>query len=57
MLDLPPVAINPDNTKTRRCLSCAETFASEWAGERICKQCKQTSAWRSGVAHKRSKER
>jgi hypothetical protein len=38
--------------KKRACLSCKSTFASEWAGERVCKQCKQSSAWKSGVAHK-----
>jgi hypothetical protein len=37
-------------TKERQCLSCSGTFRSQWAGERICKLCKQTSAWRAGVA-------
>ncbi len=40
--------------KERRCLSCTELFLSHWAGERICVRCKQTSAWRSGVAYKKS---
>lgn len=38
--------------KERRCLSCEGSFTSQWAGERICKTCKQTSSWRTGVAPK-----
>lgn len=38
--------------KPRGCLSCSATFVSVWAGERICKRCKQSSAWRAGVAYK-----
>jgi hypothetical protein len=34
--------------KTRRCLVCRTPFPSEWAGERICRQCKSKAAWRSG---------
>ena len=34
--------------KERRCLMCSERFASEWPGERICKRCRQTAAWRQG---------
>ena len=34
--------------KQRRCLMCREPFPSEWAGERICKRCRQTAAWRQG---------
>lgn len=34
--------------KQRSCLSCHQTFLSEWAGERICYRCKHTSAWRTG---------
>ena len=37
-------------TKTRRCLMCREDFESEWAGERICRRCKGTTAWRTGTA-------
>ncbi len=36
--------------KTRSCLVCRESFPSEWAGERICRKCKSTAAWRSGVS-------
>ncbi len=38
--------------KERRCLNCTGQFTSLWAGERVCKRCKQTSSWRSGVASK-----
>jgi Zn finger protein HypA/HybF involved in hydrogenase expression len=34
--------------KTRRCLSCGRSFPSEWAGERVCRNCKSTEAWRRG---------
>jgi hypothetical protein len=36
--------------KTKPCLICKSPFLSEWAGERICRRCKSTTAWRSGVA-------
>ncbi len=31
--------------KTRKCLMCRNEFSSSWPGERICSNCKQTSAW------------
>ena len=34
--------------KTRRCLMCGQSFLSEWAGERVCRSCKSTAAWRTG---------
>ena len=34
--------------KTRKCLFCSQDFPSEWAGERVCKKCKATAAWRQG---------
>ncbi len=34
--------------KTRKCLLCTTNFESEWAGERVCKKCKATAAWRQG---------
>jgi hypothetical protein len=34
----------------RHCLSCAVLFDSAWAGERICRRCKATVAWRNGAA-------
>ncbi|MEQ9812815.1 MAG: hypothetical protein RLO50_08530 [Azospirillaceae bacterium] len=38
-----------DATTTRLCLRCRNSFASTWAGERICSRCKGTSAWRMGT--------
>ena len=35
--------------KTRQCLLCRTPFPSAWAGERICRPCKSTAAWRNGV--------
>jgi len=37
-----------DTARSRKCLRCAADFRSEWAGERICARCKNTSAWRAG---------
>ena len=34
----------------RKCLKCNTSFHSEWSGERICKKCKGTFNWRSGLA-------
>jgi len=34
--------------KVRKCLLCSTDFESEWAGERVCKKCKATAAWRQG---------
>ena len=31
--------------KTRKCLMCRSDFKSAWPGERVCSNCKQTSAW------------
>ena len=36
-----------DERKTRQCLVCKAPFLSEWAGERICRNCKSRSNWRS----------
>lgn len=35
-------------TKTRLCLKCRSPFESEGAGERVCRKCKSSSAWRGG---------
>ena len=35
--------------KIRKCLICRSPFPSAWAGERICRRCKSTAAWRSGA--------
>jgi len=32
----------------RRCLMCNETFRSDGPGNRICRGCKDTPAWREG---------
>jgi hypothetical protein len=34
--------------KMRHCLRCRTPFLSEWSGERICRKCKSTIAWRQG---------
>lgn len=34
--------------KTRSCLCCNESFHSAWAGERVCKKCRSSTAWRQG---------
>ena len=52
MLDSPSDVRAANDTKQRVCLRCTQAFTSLWAGERICKHCKETSAWRSGVAYK-----
>ncbi len=33
------------SAKKRKCLSCQEIFLSEWAGMRICHDCKTTPVW------------
>ncbi len=38
------------DTKERKCLKCREEFLSSWPGERICRTCKSSSAWREGIA-------
>ena len=37
-----------DERKTRMCLVGKVPFLSEWPGERICRNCKSRSNWRSG---------
>jgi len=34
--------------KKRQCLMCRDKFTSAWSGERICKRCRSTAAWREG---------
>ena len=43
-----PKPENDPDRKTRRCLMCSRDFDSAWAGERICRKCKSTAAWRTG---------
>ena len=38
-----------DEEKIRKCLICKTPFPSAWAGERVCRRCKSTSAWRGGA--------
>lgn len=40
---------SPDCRKVRDCLRCRKSFDSAWSGERICKQCKNSSSWRNGI--------
>ena len=47
--DKKPAAEHSAETKVRRCLKCKRSFLSAWAGERICRPCKSTEAWRSGI--------
>ncbi|WP_420349010.1 hypothetical protein [Pelagibius sp.] len=43
-----PAANVPQEAIVRRCLMCRDRFESAWHGERICKRCKSTAAWREG---------
>jgi len=43
-----PKPDEPQQVKLRRCLMCHDRFESGWPGERICKRCKSTAAWREG---------
>jgi len=43
-----PRPSEPQEPKSRRCLMCRDRFESAWPGERICKRCKSTAAWREG---------
>lgn len=47
-----PVVEGDMELKTRRCLACQSPFPSAWAGERVCRRCKSTVTWRSGVGRK-----
>lgn len=48
--DTPPLVVLPaDAPKARRCLRCSTTFPSEWIGERICRRCKSSHAWRTSL--------
>ena len=52
---IPSVPDTPTNQpskiarKDRACLRCRTKFHSEWAGERICPHCKNSSTWRKGA--------
>jgi len=47
-LEAEPDTDDKTDRKTRRCLMCGQPFVSEWAGERVCRSCKSTAAWRTG---------
>jgi hypothetical protein len=47
--DSPTDRAAADTARSRKCLRCAAVFQSEWAGERICARCKNTTAWRAGT--------
>jgi hypothetical protein len=36
-----------ESAKLRPCLRCNEPFTSGWSGERICRRCKDSIAWRN----------
>jgi len=38
----------PEVSKIRPCLKCRVEFESQWSGERLCKRCKSSKAWRTG---------
>ncbi len=39
-----------DVPQERHCLRCCTVFWSEGFGERICRRCKGSNAWRNGVS-------
>jgi hypothetical protein len=43
------VEVRRGQAKVRKCLICRTPFQSAWAGERVCRRCKSTSAWRGGA--------
>ena len=43
-----PEPDQPPLIKERSCLMCARPFVSQHVGERVCNNCKSTSAWREG---------
>ena len=43
-----PKPDKPPESKMRKCLMCGGEFKSEHNGDRVCKPCKSTAAWRGG---------
>ena len=39
---------SPGRVEQRLCLKCRSEFTSRWVGERLCKRCRETDAWRTG---------
>ena len=46
-----------DVPAARVCLRCKTVFQSEGFGERICRPCKGTQAWRNAMPVRRGRER
>lgn len=44
-----PVRALNDTRKKRSCLRCRVKFWSDGFGERVCRRCKGSSAWRNAV--------
>jgi hypothetical protein len=44
-----PATVRKEQAKMRACLICKRKFLSAWSGQRVCRQCTSTSAWRDGV--------
>ncbi len=45
-----PEPLHAHEIKTRACLRCRAAFVSAWAGERICRGCKDSAVWQAGAA-------
>lgn len=43
-----PKPDNADARKRRKCLMCSNQFNSDWAGDRVCKSCRNSRAWKDG---------
>lgn len=46
----PRTGAHNDVPQERACLRCASPFPSEGFGERICRRCKGSNAWRNGAS-------
>ena len=52
-----PEPLRIHEIKTRACLRCRAAFESTWAGERICRDCKNGPVWRDRQETENSKEK
>lgn len=43
-----PSKATKNTSKPRTCMMCKTAFDSYWAGERICKRCRSSAAWKEG---------
>lgn len=48
-MDLETCCEQNADQKPRRCLMCGKMFDSFGPGNRICKKCKSTQAWKRGI--------